>query len=387
VIEARVGKLVSRFSDYVRVYDDRVPFTGEQLAAHRQSVELRRRADGVRAALEDKEFQASLRRTLLAWGIGRRASRLVASDDFAAALRAVAPSLEALEPLMIDGGDLPGDVAGQLLGIIDSLGVVTNKAKLVAGTKTLHHLLPDLIPPMDRAWTGAFFQFHLPEWQDTAGQRRIFGIAYNHFAAVAGHVHPSQYVTGPGWRTSSTKILDNALIGFCKAELGTSPLVVDETVESDAPNQVVLEVPGYPPAKNEALSMLGAGHSHAPRVRLLLRRHGKRAPCRDLRRSPEAGSALTSSSMPQRARIPLTPRTTSAASPTSWRTRPTWHPRAPGRPRRRLALRQRPPDQGSHLPGNRGRRSQLHGHDTRARLTGPLSLFRAPSRTGGGTVT
>lgn len=38
----------------------------------------------------------------------------------------------------------------------------------------------------------------------------------------------------------------------------------------EAANQVSFEVPGFPPAKNEALSMLGAGHSHAPRVRLLL---------------------------------------------------------------------------------------------------------------------
>jgi hypothetical protein len=35
---------------------------------------------------------------------------------------------------------------------------------------------------------------------------------------------------------------------------------------------VSFEVPGFPPAKNEALSMLRAGHSHAPRVRLLLER-------------------------------------------------------------------------------------------------------------------
>jgi hypothetical protein len=34
--------------------------------------------------------------------------------------------------------------------------------------------------------------------------------------------------------------------------------------------QVSFEVPGYPPAKNEALSMLGTHHSHAQRVRLLL---------------------------------------------------------------------------------------------------------------------
>jgi hypothetical protein len=35
----------------------------------------------------------------------------------------------------------------------------------VPGTKALHHLLPDLVPPMDRAWTGAFFH-----WSTTAPQ-------------------------------------------------------------------------------------------------------------------------------------------------------------------------------------------------------------------------
>jgi hypothetical protein len=34
--------------------------------------------------------------------------------------------------------------------------------------------------------------------------------------------------------------------------------------------EISLSVAGYPPAKNEALSMLGEGHSHAPRIRALL---------------------------------------------------------------------------------------------------------------------
>jgi hypothetical protein len=78
-------------------------------------------------------------------------------------------------------------------------------------------------------------------------------------------VEPQQYVTGQGWRTSRTKILDNALIGFCKLELAVLPTEID-----DAANQISFDVLGLPPAKSEALSMLGAGHSHAPRVRLLL---------------------------------------------------------------------------------------------------------------------
>jgi len=265
LIEERVSKLTKDFGRYVRVYDEQVSFTTEQLSAHRICISLRRQAGSVRAAVDDPQFLHALRRTLRAWGIGVRASRLVPEDEFAAALRAALPTLEILEPLAIDGPDLPVDIADQLWMVIESLGVVENMAKIVAGTKTLHHLLPDLVVPMDRAWTGKFFRFHLPEWQDPESQRRIFTLAYNHFLALAQQVHPAQYVTGEAWRTSRTKIIDNALIGFCKAELGEQPLLAD-----DSGNQVSFEVVGFPPPKGEAISMLGAGHHHAPRVRLLL---------------------------------------------------------------------------------------------------------------------
>jgi hypothetical protein len=79
-------------------------------------------------------------------------------------------------------------------------------------------------------------------------------------------VPPQQYVTGQGWRTSRTKILDNALIGFCELELASRPTEAeDETV-----NQIAFDVLGLPPAKDGALSIFGAGHGHGRRVRLLL---------------------------------------------------------------------------------------------------------------------
>ena len=265
LIEERVTKLTRGFGNYLRNYDDRVSFTTEQLAAHRACIALRKQADTVRAAVDDPVFLQALRRTLRAWGIGVRASRLVPQDQFAAALLRALPALEVLEPLAVDGPDLPPDIADRLWTVIESLGVVENMAKIVAGTKTLHHLLPDLVVPMDRAWTGKFFQFHLPEWQKPESQHRIFALAYNHFVTIARQVHPGQYVTGDAWRTGRTKIIDNALIGFCKAEFGDQPLQID-----DSANQVSFEVAGFPPPKGEAISMLGAGHHHAPRVRLLL---------------------------------------------------------------------------------------------------------------------
>lgn len=235
LIDARTAQLISGFGRYVKVYDDRVPFTGEQLTAHRATIALRHQAGSVRAAAENERFVASLRQTLLAW------------------------------VLTIDAPDLPNDLPDQLWQLIDSLGVVENKAKLVAGTKTLHHLVPDLVPPMDREWTGLFFRFHLPEWQDPQGQRRILGIACTQFATVARRVRPGEYATGQRWRTSRTKILDNALIGFCKADLGSQPQPAEE-----AANQVSFDVPGYPPAKDSGTSIFNAAHRHGPRVHSLL---------------------------------------------------------------------------------------------------------------------
>jgi hypothetical protein len=52
--EARIGKLVEGFGRYVQTYDARVPFTGEQLTAHRTTIALRRQAGSVRAALANQ---------------------------------------------------------------------------------------------------------------------------------------------------------------------------------------------------------------------------------------------------------------------------------------------------------------------------------------------
>jgi hypothetical protein len=97
--------------------------------------------------------------------------------------------------------------------LVTELGVAENMARIVAGTKTLHHLLPDLVPPMDRAWTGAFFGWNVTDPQ--YHQRTILTEAFGAFTQVARSCRTSRPV-GSGWNTSATKLLDNALIGYCK---------------------------------------------------------------------------------------------------------------------------------------------------------------------------
>lgn len=261
VVQARLEGLVAGFAKYVHDYDELTPFTSEQAIAHRATIANLKAAGGVEAALADRGFVTSLHRTLLAWRLGMRASYLVSEDEFFRALQAARPAIAALEPFRIDDVDVQVDIADQIWRVIDGLRVVNNKAKLVAGTKTLHHLLPDLVVPMDREWTGRFFGLHAPEWQ--TNQRRTFRRIHELLAGVARASNPADYVTGEGWRTSRTKVLDNALIAYCRVELSNSR-------PEDQPAQVSFMVEGLPPAKSEALSMLGKGHPHGTRVRSLL---------------------------------------------------------------------------------------------------------------------
>jgi hypothetical protein len=214
-VRNRIDSLIGDFDQCVETYDRSAPFnrTG-QYEFHRQTIDRRTAVGSVEAAVHDVEFLELLYKTLQRWGIGIRASVLVPFPEFRSTLESHLAQLGELEPLAIES--LTENVQSTIAAIdflISDLHVVDNWARIVAGTKTLHHLLPNLVPPMDRAWTGAFFGWSTIDPQNK--QTEILNEAFSAFVEIAGETHPSRLV-GAGWRTSSTKVLDNALIGYCK---------------------------------------------------------------------------------------------------------------------------------------------------------------------------
>lgn len=211
-VEARIAAVISEFPDCLTAYDHAVPFSRSgQYEWHRRTIDRRRRW-ALAEALTDDELLDDLFRTLQAWGIGRRASRLVPQPRFRQHLRDQADNLIALEDLHIDDRDLDADAAAEAIwSVVEHLRIVENDSLIVSGTKTLHHLLPDLVPPMDRAWTGRFFAWSLADAQ--YAQWRTFRRTYRGFVTIARATDPRAYI-GVGWRTSRTKIIDNAIIGY-----------------------------------------------------------------------------------------------------------------------------------------------------------------------------
>jgi len=114
--------------------------------------------------------------------------------------------------MLIDDPELNVDrTVAVLWSLIRDIGIVDNKAPLVAGAKAIHHILPDLVAPIDRMYTSRFFGWSS---QFQYNQEAVCEEIFRTYHQVANSVDLGSHING-GWRTARAKLLDNAVVGFC----------------------------------------------------------------------------------------------------------------------------------------------------------------------------
>jgi hypothetical protein len=220
VLEARVQDLFTSFVEYLEVFSLRGPFSTSQLRAHLKALNRRAAFASAAEAVSDSEFADAVRDVLRQWGVGTRGAELVPSEVFRTELRKLAPNLDELGRAQIEDRALDiRRVASMVWRLLDSICLVTKhgqpvRNRLVSGSKALHHVLPALVFPIDREYTQTFFGWHNPEFQ--YNPRDCFEVIFFALAETARTVKPSRFV-GEGWMSSPTKILDNAVVGYCVA--------------------------------------------------------------------------------------------------------------------------------------------------------------------------
>jgi len=215
-IQQRIDELCQYMPRYLDVYRES-PFSKPgQLELHRQTVLMRQRLGSVQAALQDNSFINSLRDTLVKWGMDSRGATglLLPIPAFSSSLRKYEPKITVLEKLDIEDTNLPlQQNAQQIWSLIEGLGLSQGGNQIVTGSKTLHHIIPNLIPPVDREYTRRFFGFWMQQFQYNS---QVFPYIWIRFALIARKTNPQQYVDMKDWFTSKTKVLDNAVVGYCK---------------------------------------------------------------------------------------------------------------------------------------------------------------------------
>lgn len=234
-------QLIGGFAGYVAAFEERQPFPGPSLYFHERAIERRRAHGSVRQMLQDWLFLDYVYAVLPAWGMhrmGPQAAKVAELAPIVEELHAMAAELERLWPLRITALDVDevDGVAETAWALIERLRVSTSQTQIVAGSKFLHHLLPDLVPPIDRQYTFSFFTGQKAVY---GGDRRTFLEWFPQLAAIGAQCRfeISDAIRRGGFMaTGEAKVIDNAIMGFIQRQTG-APAVVDDrqAMPSDRP--------------------------------------------------------------------------------------------------------------------------------------------------------
>ncbi len=213
--EERIRELVRHFSGCLKHFETVDPFSAPmQYESHARSVALRKKFSNAAEAVDSDEFLTSIRSTLVAWRMNQRGARLAESAAFITAIRKWKREITQLEGISLESaGEKDVDSVWRL---VRALEISTTYSKLVAGTKALHHLLPELVVPIDRDNTGWFLGRMPEQIQTPAQQENTFRVAFEAFVKISADAKPAEYVGTHRWHTSGTKVVDNAIVGYTK---------------------------------------------------------------------------------------------------------------------------------------------------------------------------
>jgi hypothetical protein len=216
-MDERVEDLSKDLPRLVQVFENAERFSGPSLHFHRRAIDTRRGLGSARAAIDSDQFVEFVYATLTAWGMHRMGpgnTKLREFEVVCGSLRSNRDTIGALDGLSLSqlAQAQLDTVASQAWKLVDALTISIAEAKIVANTKALHHVLPDLIPPIDRTYT---FNFFYSRAMLSISEEEAFHEMFSRFHRIAAqNAVALRRLLGPGWNTSETKVLDNAVVGY-----------------------------------------------------------------------------------------------------------------------------------------------------------------------------
>ncbi len=163
--------------------------------------------------------------TLASWGMHRMGpggSKMQAFRKFQESILTLGPRIA--EAQKFNYNELDEQKWSILKGIFFGTDVMASGTKLVGNSKVMHHMLPNVVPPIDRSYTLRFLQGNTNIKNDVASEWQLMRSIITEFfipvASDAGFQEKAEQWMGRKdefpWDTSIMKIVDNLIIGALK---------------------------------------------------------------------------------------------------------------------------------------------------------------------------
>jgi hypothetical protein len=212
----QVIELITEFDIFIKAFDQIRPFSARKVETHLETLKLVRAASKPTNVLDNDLWFQKLLPTLEAWGMDARGATLLNLSTVRSSFISLRPQLVEIQDYRLI--DIPisrvFSIGRQIWNIVNKLEVGAQATRLVANSKALHHLFPDLIPPIDRKYTISFF-YGRPEALQAKTQQDKFEDMWPAFHKIASNTAEiSQKYIGQYMHTSIPKIIDNAIVGY-----------------------------------------------------------------------------------------------------------------------------------------------------------------------------
>lgn len=213
-------------------YEQFAAFGGPCVYFHRECL---RAADTAFLSVRHIEM---LYATLAAWGMHRMGradktkTKLTDWEQFSASISANAARLEEFRShRMLDAAPNQYlDAVAHLRPVYETLALTVSDATVVVNSKALHHILPELIPPIDRQYTIRFLRQAPDQWRDSHGkwrlislpagidaQFRLFRDTCGELKRLADRVDPALFEEQRRHHAvPAPKALDNAIVNYVR---------------------------------------------------------------------------------------------------------------------------------------------------------------------------
>ncbi len=219
VLQKRTSSLIASFPACLDEFSQLRMFTGPSIYFHQKTILLLKKYENAQAAIKTTDFLESLYATLTSWGMhrmGKTNAKLVEFEVMRNSLQELLPQIERIQYknlLTLEPKELP-EIAEQIWEIINNLRIGIGRTKIVVGSKTLHHILPNLVPPIDREYTLQFF-YRNKNISRAENQyfKEIFPLYYQIASACKEEINSRIALKGE-MDTSPTKVIDNAIVGY-----------------------------------------------------------------------------------------------------------------------------------------------------------------------------
>lgn len=216
--KAKVDDLLLNAENYHQVFYQSEVFGFPSLYFHRKALET------VQDPTSEKHLEY-VYATLVSWGmhrLGRGGPKMKSFETFAESV--VPLKAEILEAQTYDISSLDDAKWAKVEMIFKAIRVMDTETSLVGNSKAMHHMLPKIIPPIDRQYTLSYLQGSTNihngldhEWQlmKTIINNFFIPVAANDSFQAQAREWMRQENEFP-WDSSILKIIDNLIVGAIK---------------------------------------------------------------------------------------------------------------------------------------------------------------------------